>query len=93
MYLFLSLLWVTLCKILPKTDNFFVMLHIHVYNSLQKVFEVSEKKIFLGICSCSYSEGSPPIHQSHVYGQIKNLQTIFEKGHSRSLCELRIGSY
>ena len=24
-----------------------------------------------------------PVHQSHVYGQIKISQTIFEKGHPR----------
>ena len=26
-----------------------------------------------------------PIHQSHIHGQIKILQTIFEKGHSRNI--------
>ena len=26
-----------------------------------------------------------PIHQSHVYGRIKILQTIFEKGHQRNI--------
>ena len=34
---------VTLCKILTKKDNFFVMLHIYVYNPLQKVFELFQK--------------------------------------------------
>ena len=26
-----------------------------------------------------------PIHQSHIYRQIKILQTFFEKGHSRNI--------
>ena len=26
-----------------------------------------------------------PIHQSHIYRQIKILQTIFEKGHPRNI--------
>ena len=26
-----------------------------------------------------------PIHQSHVYGLIKILRTIFEKGHQRNI--------
>ena len=27
-------------EILTKKDNFFVMLHVHVHNSLQKVFKI-----------------------------------------------------
>ena len=26
-----------------------------------------------------------PLHQSHVYGRIKILRTIFEKGHTRNI--------
>ena len=42
------------------------------------------EKDFLRISSCPYSAKSP-IHQSHVYGRIKILQTLFEKGHPRNI--------
>ena len=34
-----------------KKDNFFVMLHIHVYNSLQNVFELFKKTLHTSIIS------------------------------------------
>ena len=40
-----SLVRVTLFNILTKKkDNFFVMFHVHVYNSLQKIFKLLKKK-------------------------------------------------
>ena len=45
---------------------------------------VSENKIFLRISSCLYS-AKAPIHQSHIYRQIKILRTGFEKGHPRNI--------
>ena len=45
---------------------------------------VLEKKVFeefLQVCIVQKA----PIHQSHVYKQIKILQTIFEKGHQRNI--------
>ena len=50
----------------------------------QNLTDRFKEEDFLGICSCSYSE-STPIHQSHVYRQIKISQTIFDKGHSRNI--------
>ena len=44
----------------------------------------SFREDFLGICSYSYSQVAP-IHQSHVHGQIKISQTIFERSHSRNI--------
>ena len=44
----------------------------------------SFREDFMGICLCSYSQIAP-IHQSHVHGQIKISQTIFERGHSRNI--------
>ena len=44
-----------------------------------------EKKIFLRISSCPYIVKEAPIHQSHVFGQIKISQTLFEKGHPRNI--------
>ena len=40
---------------------------------------------FLRISSCPYIVQDAPIHQSHVFGRIKILQTIFEKGHPRNI--------
>ena len=40
---------------------------------------------FLRISSCPYIVQEAPIHQSHVFGRIKILQTIFEKGHPRNI--------
>ena len=40
---------------------------------------------FLRISSCPYIVQEAPIHQSHVYGQIKISHTIFEKGHTRNI--------
>ena len=44
---------------------------------------VSEKIFleFLQVCKVQKA----PIHQSHIYKQIKFLQTIFEKGHPRNI--------
>ena len=39
---------------------------------------------FLRISSCPYSARSPH-SQSHVFGQIKILRTVFEKGHLRNI--------
>ena len=36
---------------------------------------------FLRISSCPYIVQEAPIHQSHVFGQIKISRTLFEKGH------------
>ena len=44
----------------------------------------SFKEDFLGICLRSYSQVAP-IHQSHVHGRIKISQTIFDRGHSRTI--------
>ena len=44
----------------------------------------SFREDFLGICLCSYSQVAP-IHQSHVHGQIKISQIIFERGNSRNI--------
>ena len=47
---------------------------------------VLEKKVFeefLHVCIVQEA----PIYQSHVYGRIKILQTIFEKGHPRNIPE------
>ena len=38
-------------------------------------------KEFIHVCIVKVA----PIHQSHVYEQIKILLTIFEKGHSRNI--------
>ena len=38
---------------LTEKDNFFVMLHVHVYNSLQKVFKWLEKILHTSIISDS----------------------------------------
>ena len=35
----------------PKKDNFFVMLHVHVQNSLQKVFKLLKKTLHTSIIS------------------------------------------
>ena len=40
---------------------------------------------FLRISSCPYIVQEAPIHQSHVFWQIKILQTIFEKAHPRNI--------
>ena len=40
---------------------------------------------FLRISSCPYIVQEAPIHQSHVFGQIKISQTLFEKGHPRNI--------
>ena len=40
--------------------------------------------MFLGICLYSYSQVAP-IHQSHVYVQIKISLTFFERGHTRNI--------
>ena len=40
---------------------------------------------FLRISSCPYIVQEAPIHQSHVFGQIKISQTIYEKGHPRNI--------
>ena len=34
---------------------------------------------------CLLTDQNFPIHQSHVYGRIKILRTIFEKGHPRNI--------
>ena len=44
----------------------------------------SEKKIFLEFLHVCIVQKAP-IHQSHVYGRIKILQTSFEKGHTRNI--------
>ena len=36
---------------------------------------------FLHVCIVQKA----PIHQSHIYRQIKILQTVFEKGHPRNI--------
>ena len=43
------------------------------------------EKDFLRISSCAYIVQDAPIHQSHVFLQIKISQTIFEKGHPRNI--------
>ena len=43
------------------------------------------KEDFLKISSSPYIVQEAPIHQSHVFGRIKILQTIFEKGHPRNI--------
>ena len=48
-----------------------------------KIWPAVSEKIFLRISSCPYIVQEAPIHQSHVFGQIKISQTIFEKGHPR----------
>ena len=40
---------------------------------------------FLRISSCPDIVQEAPINQSHVFGQIKISQTIFEKGHPRNI--------
>ena len=40
---------------------------------------------FLRTSSCPYIVQEAPIHQSHVFGQIKISQTIFEEGHPRNI--------
>ena len=40
-----------ICKILTTKDNFFVMLHIHVHNALQKVFALFQKILHTSIIS------------------------------------------
>ena len=40
---------------------------------------------FLRISSCPYIVQEAPIHQGHVFGQIKISQTNFEKGHPRNI--------
>ena len=40
---------------------------------------------FLRISSCPDIVQEAPIHQSHVYGQIKISRTICEKGHPRNI--------
>ena len=45
---------------------------------------VLEKKIFWEFLHVHIAQEAP-IHQSHVYGQIKILRTIFEKGHPRNI--------
>ena len=42
------------------------------------------EKSFLRIYSCPYSAKSP-LSPSHIYRQIKILQTLFEKGHPRNI--------
>ena len=60
--------------------------------SLTWVFEIalanfclslSEKNLQEFLCDCTVHV--VPIHQYHVYGQIKISRTVFEKGHSRNL--------
>ena len=45
---------------------------------------VSEKKIFYEFLHVRIVPKAP-IHQSHVYGRIKILRTIFEKGQARNI--------
>ena len=45
---------------------------------------VSEKKISYEFVHVRIVQKAP-IHQSHVYGQIKILPTIFEKGHPKNI--------
>ena len=40
---------------------------------------------FLRISSCPYIVQEAPIHQSHVFGQIKISRTCFKKGHPRNI--------
>ena len=40
---------------------------------------------FLRISSCPYIVQEAPIHQSHVFWQIKISRTIFEKSHPRNI--------
>ena len=40
---------------------------------------------FLRISSCPYIVQEAPIHQSHVFWQIKISQTLFEKSHPRNI--------
>ena len=44
---------------------------------------VSENKIFLHYTDMNFF--TAPIHQSHIYRQIKILRTIFEKDHPRNI--------
>ena len=46
-----SLVRIAFHKILPRKDNFFVMLHLHVCNSLQKVFELFKRILHTSIIS------------------------------------------
>ena len=48
---------------------------------------VSENKIFLHYTDMNFfmSVQKAPIHQSHIYRQIKILRTIFEKDHPRNI--------
>ena len=50
----------------------------------QNLFSSFGEEDFLRISSCPYC-AKTPIHQSHVYGRIKILRTIFEKGHQRNI--------
>ena len=43
--------------------------------------EIISKSEFLHVCIVQKA----PIHQSHIYKQIKILQTIFKKGHPRNI--------
>ena len=84
------------CKKPPFTNTMFIdrskfqkqfwkgSLKEHFYEIVFKIWPIVSEKIFLWFCLCSYSQVAP-IRQSHVYGQIKILQTIFEKGHPRNI--------
>ena len=43
------------------------------------------EKSFLRISSCPYIVQKAPIHQSHIYRQIRILRTLFEKCHPRNI--------
>ena len=43
------------------------------------------EKSFLRISSCPYIVQKAPIHQSHIYRQIRILWTLFEKCHPRNI--------
>ena len=84
------------CEIISKSDQRFFQNKLlrtifeksHQRNIPVKLFQnlTSDfgEKSFLRISSCPYSAKSP-IHQSHIYRQIKILRTSFEKGHSRNI--------
>ena len=59
------------CEIISKSDQWFLR---------TRSFALHRHE-FLHVCIVQKA----PIHQSHIYRQIKILRTIFEKGHQRNI--------
>ena len=58
------------CEIISKSDKWFLRIFFALYRHEFLHVSIVQKA---------------PIHQSHIYKQIKILQTVFEKGHQRNI--------